>query len=232
MQVPVMRGMYEIEPLMDLCDELGGMIIGGYARYCCSTAEHVVRAGDVDIFPIQTGSKTSDEIFMDWSRRMVVTNKLEVRHENEVSLTLKIPETPPFNRCPTIQIIKPMLDGAIVTKGTVEEVLGNFDFTVVRVALNKDRKTATAWASFLHDENAHLLRILNIHCPISSLIRTMKYGRKGYYMRPAEAMKLFVDWEQRPPSYKEKIVNLFSKGSFGEISKEEIDELEALLHVD
>ena len=45
-------------------------------------------------------------------------------------------------------------------------------------------------------------------------------------------MKLFADWDARSPDYKGKIVDLFSKGNFGEISKEEIEELEKLLHID
>jgi hypothetical protein len=114
----------------------------------------------------------------------------------------------------------------------VEEVLGNFDFTIVRVALNPDRKTATAWASFIEDDKKGLLRLLNIHCPISSLLRVCKYARKGYYCRPAEAMKLFADWDARSPDYKSKMFDLFQKRNFGEITKDEIEELEKLLHID
>jgi len=231
-QIPIRRGVFEITRLLDLRDKCGGRIIGGYARWCCSERQALHHANDVDIFPIaEKPEEKSDVIFEAWKSALVVEG-LKVKHENEVSISYEKPETGPFMACPTIQIIKPTTVGAIVTEGTVEEVLGNFDFTVVRVALNPDRLTATAWASFIEDDKKGLLRLLNIHCPISSLLRVCKYARKGYYCRPAEAMKLFADWDARTPEYKSKIFDLFSKGGLGEISKQEIEELEKLLHVD
>src|ERR1700744_1099680 len=231
-QVPILRGVFEITRLLDLCDMWGGRIIGGYARWACSQRESPHRAGDIDIFPI--AEKEGDDcevIFLAW-KMALEKEGLKIKHENEVSISYEKPETGPFMACPTIQIIKPTKVGAIVTEGTLEEVLGNFDFSVVRVALNRDRKTATAWASFIDDDNKALLRLLNIHCPIPSLLRVCKYARKGYYCRPAEAMKLFADWDARAPEYREKMFDLFQKGNFGDITKQEIEELEKLWHVD
>lgn len=230
-QIPVLRGMFEIAPLLDLCERIGGTIIGGYARYCCSTSERVCPAQDVDIFPTADSDEACEKLYQSWVDALKAAG-LEVKHENNVSTTWDHKDKVPFNRCPTIQIIKPLKEGAILTKGTVEEILGNFDFTIVRVALNRDRQTATAWASFPKDEAKKKLRILNIHCPISSLLRCQKYARKGYYMRPIEAMKLFVDWMERPQEYRDRIVQLFTTGELGKITKKEIDELEALLRVD
>jgi len=231
-QIPIRRGVFEITKLLDIRDKCGGRIIGGYARWCCSERQSLHHANDVDIFPIvEKESETSHGIFEAW-RTLLKEAGLTEKHENEVSVTYEKPEDGPFLACPVIQVIKPTLEGAIVTEGTVEEVLGNFDFTVVRVALNPDRLTATAWASFIEDDKKGLLRLLNIHCPVSSLLRVCKYARKGYYCRPGEAMKLFADWDQRKPEYKSQILNLFQKGTLGEISKEEIEELEKLLHVD
>jgi hypothetical protein len=231
-QIPIRRGVFEISRLLDLRDKCGGRIIGGYARWCCSERQSLHHANDVDIFPIaEKEGDDSLKIYDAWKTAFIVEG-LKVKHENEVSISYEKPESGPFLACPTIQLIKPTNVGAILTEGTVEEVLGNFDFTIVRVALNPDRLTATAWASFIEDDNKGLLRILNIHCPVSSLLRVCKYARKGYYCRPAEAMKLFFDWEQRTPEYRLKIFELFQKGNLGEISKEEIEELEKLLHVD
>lgn len=231
-QIPIRRGIFEITRLMDLRDKCGGRIIGGFARWACSERQSPHHAGDVDIFPIaEKEGDDSDVIYNAW-RAALAAEGLVIKHENEVSVSYEKPESGPFMACPTIQIIKPTKVGAIVTEGTVEEVLGNFDFTVVRVALNPDRLTATAWASFIEDDKKGLLRLLNIHCPISSLLRVCKYARKGYYCRPAEAMKLFADWDGRSDDYKSKIVDLFSKGNLGEISKQEIEELEKLLHID
>lgn len=230
-QVPCMRGIYEIEPVLDLLDKHGGRIIGGYARYCCSTNEKPYKAGDVDVFPVGATQEESEAVYKALSEAFKAAG-LEIKHENNVSQSYLIPTTPPFNRCQTIQLIKPIIEGAVVTRGTVEEILGSFDFTIVRVALNPDRKTATAWASFEDDEKKKKLRILNIHCPISSLLRIMKYGRKGYYMRPVEVLKLLQNWEERTPEYRARIAALFTTGQMGDITQQEIDELEKLLRVD
>lgn len=230
-QVPIMRGVFEIEPLLDLCDQHGGKIIGGYARFCCSTREQPTKAGDVDIFPVGATEDESKKVY-DGLHAALEAGGLKPKHENNVSITYEAATIAPFNRCPTIQLIKPVLEGAVVTRGTVEEILNSFDFTIVRVAINSDRKTATAWASFTDDEQHRKLRILNIHCPISSLLRVMKYGRKGYYMRPVEALKLFNDWDNRDDTYKARMNELFTTGQHGKLSQKEIDELEALLRVD
>lgn len=230
-QIPILRGVFEITRLLNLRDLCGGRIIGGYARWACSQRESPVHANDIDVFPIAEGERTPDLIYAQWVAALQ-SEGLKVRHENEISITYEKPETGPYMACPAIQIIKPTREGAIITEGTLEDVLGHFDFTVVRVALNPDRLTATAWASFIEDDKKGLLRLLNIHCPISSLLRVCKYARKGYYCRPAEAMKLFADWETRSPEYKQRMFALFQKGGFGDISKEEIDELERLLNVD
>lgn len=231
-QIPIRRGIFEITRLLDLRDKCGGRIIGGYARWCCSERQSLHHANDVDIFPIAEKEGEDSQVIFDSWKAALAAEGLKQKHENEVSISYEKPESGSFMACPVIQIIKPTLEGAIVTVGSVEEVLGNFDFTIVRVAINPDRLTATAWASFLQDDNKGLLRLLNIHCPISSLLRVCKYARKGYYCRPAEAMKLFFDWDARTPEYKSKMLGLFEKGNLGEISKQEIEELEKLLHVD
>lgn len=232
-QLPIMRGVFEISPVLDITDRVGGTILGGYARFCCSNRNNPIKAMDVDIFPIADTEERSEQIYEALIEAFTKLG-LEKTHENNVSVSFSGAKVPPFDRCPAIQIIKPIEESAILTRGTLEEVLDNFDFTIVRIAINKDRQTATAWASFPKDEKRGLLRILNIHCPISSLLRVMKYGRKGYYMRPMEAMKLFADWQNRPQEYRERIAELFTRSDsqFGQMSQKEIDELESLLRVD
>lgn len=231
-QIPVRRGLFEITRLMDLRDRLGGVFMGGYARYCCSEDWSPEPASDIDLFPVCTSpGDTSDGIFEGWKAELAAEG-LTVRHENDISVTYERPSEGILAAAPAVQLIKPMKEGRINTEGTVEQVLGNFDFTVVRVALNPDRLTATAWASFVSDERNKLLRIINIVCPVSSLLRVCKYARKGYHCRPAQAMKLFADWQGRSESYRANIMRLFEKGNLGEMSREEIDELEKLLNVD
>ena len=230
-QVPIIRGIYEISCLLDLCDQFGGTIIGGYARYCCSQAAQVIPAGDVDIFPTGLTLEDSEKTFKLWYNHLVLSG-LSVQHENEVSCTWNSNHIMPFSGCPTIQLIKPVKKGAIVTCGSTEDILSNFDFSVVRVALNKDRKTATAWAAFMDDENSHRLNILNIHCPVSSTLRCMKYSKKGYWMNARETLKLLNDWLNRTPEYRENILQFFETSKQRDLTQKEIDELEALLNVD
>ena len=230
-QLPILRGVFEIEPILNLLDIHGGRIIGGYARFCCSERDEPRKAQDCDLFPTGATDEECQKVY-DALKAALLSAGLTVKAENNMSVTFDAEKAPAFKRCPTIQLIKPVEEGAVLTRGSVEDILANFDFTVVRCALNSDRRTATAWASFPKDELHMKLRILNIHCPISSLLRVMKYARKGYYMRPVEALKLFNDWEQRSPEYRARMNELFTTGQFGKITKEEIDELEKLMRID
>jgi hypothetical protein len=140
---------------------------------------------------------------------------------------------------PTPQIIKPVIEGKIVSVGTIEEILDNFDFTIVRAAIISPTEVMVD-DDFENDETHGVLRLKNIHCPISSLLRCCKYARKGYFLRPIQALKLFQDWTQRGPDYQQRIVELFIESNKGKkseenpdgMTQEEIDELETLLRID
>lgn len=221
----IVRGLTEIGPIWPLIEDNNGMILGGYARYCVSPKKKPVDPGDVDIYV------RSDEAF-EAMKKGLVDLGFEVRHENAVALTFESPEEGPVSTVPPPQLIKPENKGAIVATGTNEEILASFDFTIVRVGIT-NTTDALADADFEHDEKYGLLRIKNIHCPVSSLLRCMKYARKGYFLRPAEAMKLFMDWDNRDDEYRARLVELFTKGEGpGQMTREEIDELECLLRID
>ena len=145
---------------------------------------------------------------------------------------------PEWRFIPKPQIIKPVIEGKIVTMGSVEEILGNFDFTITRAAI-LNPTTCFVDEDFMEDENRHVLQLKNIHCPVSSLLRCLKYAKKGYWMRPSEALKLFNDWDDRGEDYKINLIELFRKsfakdadGKQIEMEKKEIDELERLLRID
>ena len=124
-------------------------------------------------------------------------------HENNISVTMKL------NGYPTLQLIKPVEEGAIVAVGEMEDILNNFDFTVVRCGLISSTEIM-ADIDFLKDEQKHILRIKNIHCPISSMLRCMKYSRKGYCIKPMEVLKLFADWDNRNDEYKERLYDFLN----------------------
>ena len=232
---PLLRGFNEIKPLFELCEKHGGTICGGYARYCASPkpTNQVKPAGDVDMFP---NTEQATNAIHD----ALLAMGFEDVHENHVCITMKAEKgRDELAYMPQPQIIKPIIEGKIVALGTIDEILENFDFTVVRAAILTPTEVLVD-PNFLEDEKYGKLCLRNIHCPISSLLRCCKYVRKGYFLRPAEALKLFMDWTDRGEEYQQRIIALFLESAKGEksdknpngMTQEEIDELEALLRID
>jgi hypothetical protein len=228
--VPLMRGFTEIAALWELATKHDSMICGGYARYCCSQIAKPHPASDVDLFPqSEEGSAAlvAELIGLGFS----------IKHENEISVTFKREEEHPDPRrrvCPTIQVIKPVREGAIVTVGPVREILNNFDFTIVRAALLSPTEGLVD-EDFIADDSEWKLKLKNIHCPVSSLMRCIKYSKKGYWLGVAESLKLFLDWNERGPDYQAKLAELIlglKKENGEEPSKEDIEELEKLMNVE
>lgn len=234
--IPLIRGFKEIEKFYNIAQECNAVICGGYARYCASPlpTKKVIVAGDVDIFP-----KTPEAT--DNVKAKLIELGFEVVHENHVSITLN-PEKKNKKKLamyPTPQIIKPVIEGKIVAMGTMEQILENFDFTVVRAGLLSNTQVMVD-EDFESDETNKILRLKNIHCPVSSLLRCCKYVRKGYFLKPSQALKLFLDWNNRGVDYQNRLIQLFMESEKGKKSEEnpdgmtqkEIDELEALLRID
>ncbi len=234
--IALKRGFTEVSVLYNLAVENNAVICGGYARYCASPlpTARVVPAGDCDLFP-----KTPEAT--DRLKELLINMGFEIRHENHVSITFKPTEAKKaeLSYMPIPQVIKPVIEGKIVAVGTVEEILDNFDFTIVRAAIISPTEVMVDDDFEKNEENKYL-RLKNIHCPISSLLRCCKYARKGYFMRPIEALKLFIDWTNRGGEYQDRIIELFKESAKGKqneenpdgMTQEEIDELETLLRVD
>ena len=224
----IYRGFQEIKYIFDIIksQNLNCFICGGYVRYMCSPKRNPYQAGDVDIY-----SHTQKDF--DILLKILKKDNMSVKFENDVSVTFANlnDRKHPLFISPTIQLIKPLKQGAMVLKGTMEDILDNFDFTVVRCGLINENK-AIVDADFEHDEIKSLLRIKNIHCPISSTLRCMKYAKKGYWMTPFESLKLFINWENRDDSYRMKIIDMVKKFEDNGITKEEIEKLEALMRID
>ncbi len=231
----VNRGYQEIKNVLKLIDEfeLKCFVLGGYVRYMCSPKKNPYPAADLDIY---SHSMDDYKRLRELIENMNVNGKLykmSIKHENEVSITFKEVEdiNHPFFITPTIQLIKPLKKGSMVLEGDMQTVLENFDFSVVRCGLiNEDE--ALVDADFLHDETNSMLRLKNIHCPISSTIRCVKYGKKGYWMTPMESLKLFIDWDNRDDNYKMSIIDTVAKFKKEGITRKEIEHLEALMRID
>ncbi len=220
-QVRVYRGFTAIQHIYPLIYDSGGVILGGYVRYMCSPILKPVEAADLDIY------SPTKEIY----EKLVMAFKdkgFEQKSENDLAILYK-----PFKYkhvmfpCPTVNLIKPMKEGVVVTQGEVETILMNFDFTVARIGLLTPH-IALADADFLHDEAKKFLRIKNIHCPVSTLYRIQKYNRKGYWPSTTETVKVLIDWEERDDEYKRKIIEFLNKE---DPTQEEIDMLEKMMRV-
>ena len=85
------------------------------------------------------------------------------------------------------------------------------------------------------DDQTCKIKIKNIHCPVSSTLRCIKYSKKGYWLSVSEVCKLFLDWNERGPDYQDKLLDLIDKMKTPEgeePNKEDIEELEKLMNVD
>lgn len=212
--VPILRDMHIVGPLIDMIGR-DGFICGGFARYCCSPLPFPVVASDIDIYCYKEES-------FDVILKRFVAGGWEAGKETSasVSFTLK--------GFPKVQLIKPLQEGKIKFVGLPSEVLDNFDFTVARVAIVPEIG-AIADEDFLEDEKAKRLVIKNIHCPVSEIYRIAKYVKKGYWIKIVELLKVFAEWEGRDQEYRDR---LFGLATSEDPSKEDIEELERLLHVD
>lgn len=227
-KAPVLRGFTEIRPLFDMLAKYGekAFICGGYVRLMCSPRKTPNKAGDVDVYC--QDAETYEAIKTELSKFV------SVAHDSEVAVSFNTAQERenPFHYMPKIQLIKAINQGAIVAKGTMEEILSAFDFTCIRVGLISDRE-ALVDADFLHDEGLGILRIKNIHCPISSTLRCMKYAKKGYWMTPTQTLKLFADWDNRDADYKAQIIDGLTKIDQGvELDEIAFTELYRLMKID
>jgi len=230
-ELPILRGFDVISPLWDILEDVRSFntddsvtLCGGYARYCASTAKEPTSAGDVDIYCIDM------EVFETLRKILENTYHLIIRADNDTAVTYEKTKVGKLKNCPPIQIIKPINEGRKVAGGDTMTILENFDFTVVRAAIISPT-LALVDADFEHDEKHNLIRIKNIHCPISSNLRCMKYAKKGYFLTPSECMKLFIDWDERDDSYRTKLKD-FLLNVEGGYSEEDVNELEALMRID
>lgn len=241
--VDILRGGTEIEPLIRVVQN-GGIICGGYVRWMCSPRKpkKLIPAQDIDVY-----CHTEEKFYQ--IKQGLAEQGLEIRHENNMAITYRVPDSGPFRRMWPVQLIKPVKEGRVVAVGKIEDILANFDFTIVRIGFEPLRcfnntssseeiqwtlpTQAIADADFLHDEEKGILRLKNIHCPISSTLRCTKYSRKGFWLPPLEAMKLFSDWEVRTLEYKAEITSKMERIQAGDrLTQTEIDKLEEMMRVD
>lgn len=228
----VLRGFSEIENLYRMVTERGGYICGGYARYCASPRPKPISAGDVDIY--------CKDITVFHAIKRELDQWLSVQCNTPVGIFYRKAgnnsrrqnfENNSYFSCPQIQLIEPMREGRLVSDGTLEEILANFDFSVVRAGFVSPTEILVD-VDFIQDELDNKLQIKNIHCPVSSSLRIAKYITKGYKIRPIEVLKLFIDWDNRGPEYRERLVSNLERLRNDQVSYSEWKELYKLMMID
>lgn len=236
---PLYRGFYELERALNWLSERNFLhdvyVCGGWLRWACSPRFDPVPAGDIDFYCVD--DETYKRLRWHLSRKL----KRRASRENAVSVTYKrVKETDnEFFGLPPVQLIKPMDDGRVVTQGDIFEILGNFDFSIIRLGASIGNlgifKTVTADIDFYQDELDKKIRIKNIHCPISSTYRVIKYARRGYWVNMPEIFKLFADWDGRDDEYRRELFTFFDRiadETMPEPTEEEILHIERLLRID
>lgn len=221
-KIPIQRNVQLLKHLFDNMIKDDGFICGGFGRVSVSKNEEVIPSADIDIYC------RDKEAFERISKRLEMNGYFEKR-KSETALTMQHS----FSGTLPIQLIQPLNEGRVLlASNNVEDILNNFDFSIARVAITLESlqgNLAIADKDFEKDDSKKLLNIRNIHCPIAQIYRVSKYMEKGFWLPMKQVLEIFKDWDNRDSDYKNKILDTVKKE---DPTKEEIQELEKLLHID
>jgi len=213
---PILRGHFtQIEELFRMFrqNQINAFICGGYVRWACSPLGDPAPTQDMDVY-------CETDADFNKAHALFNRNNLRAKMRNSVSVTYHRGKLNGiFSTLPPIQLIKPIQEGRMVTTGCMTDVLANFDFSIIRCGFDEEcfsRKVAMCDVDFAAHETTKVLVLKNIHCPISSMFRCIKYTNRGYRLSTHEMLKLFVDWETRTPEYREKIKSFFVRMNAGQ----------------
>jgi len=189
-EVPIIRGLDLLGPLVDAALSCNSHIAGGAVRWMCSPLKDPVPTADVDIFPPDASKLLALAARlqgMGYKRHATAHNQMALSFEHE---SLAAPAK-------LVQLVIPRKTAHLNTSAVgAEELLSKLDFTIARAAVI-GTKRALVDADFMRDEHLRLLRVRHIVCPISCVRRIAKYSAKGYRCRMLEIMKLFAEWSHR-----------------------------------
>jgi hypothetical protein len=125
-----------------------------------------------------------------------------------------------------IDAVVPRKGKYLLTYGTPADVISRFDFSVCRAAILNENQALVS-SKFEEDCKKKKLRVEYMVCPLSTVQRIGKYGKKGYKISNKEVVKLFVEWGNRPES--EKIAELLTKDN---VTEQEMQKLMQYVYVD
>jgi len=177
-----------------------GFICGGFARYAMSPLDSPVIPSDIDLYCFD--EPTYNDIIDALTKDERTVRRKASRIETKFDIVLS---GGGYNReILNLQVIRPFTIMNMVSDGDALKILQNFDFTIAKCAILPDM-TTLSHVDFLDHEQELKLVVYNIHCPISSLKRIIKYTNRGYMIESVELLKLFEDYESRSPAWKELI---------------------------
>lgn len=200
-EIPLIRGFDVISYLWKVLYDVSNstkkdcFIAGGYARYCASPKIHPVFPGDIDIYC------ETERVFYEIKNRL--DTELRLQNASKYAIEFVVPENGPYHYMPSIHLIIPKADNTYITMGDKETVLSNFDFSIIRCAIESPTSVLVD-VDFNHDESNNILRIKKIRKPVHVLARCLKYATKGYYLDAKEAVKLFECWAKLSDDEKQK----------------------------
>ena len=202
-----------------------GFIAGGCARYFASRDKEAPMYSDIDVFCCGDDIIDAGLNYEALVKRFDDIYHYERTTPNARIYNIKLADDEPR----MVQIIRPFENEWMQTYGSIEQVLEQFDFTIVKAAISSECYLIIH-KNFDKDEEQKKLVITHINCPIAVAQRCMKYSKKGFRLYLKDTLKLFADWMERPQEYRERLMKLIQDSN--DLSPEEIEELEHLLRMD
>lgn len=217
--VPIMRGIANntgsiaVDHLNRIISA-GGVIAGGFARYCCSTARDVAPASDIDVYAISMSAFDGLTTLLD-SMCGSFTKETGISYNWTGDFL-------------SLQLIKPVEEGNLVTVGDPETIMSTYDFTVCKAAIISSTLCLVD-ERFSVDEAKKFLRIRKMGNPLSTLNRVIKYTKKGYSTNNFQLMKILKEWDAHKESFKSDLEQLVVKQDKGELVEADSEVLYSMM---
>lgn len=196
-ETALVRGHRTVRYLLRVLRGTGGFLAGGFPRWCASPRRDPAPPEDADVF-------CPDEVALARVRCALEAFGHRLVRENRVSFVYAGCWRLLGRSVPPVNVVKPVDEGRVYTRGSMLEVLHNFDFTICKAGI-KDERTALVHAAFYADEGARRLRFTRIHTPVTGIVRAIKYSRKGYRISLRELMRVFAFWDEQKRGFRSKV---------------------------
>lgn len=206
------RGIYEIEKLYNIVSTFGGIIAGGYARYCASPRKNPMPSNDIDVF---FPSHILYAAFINKYKRTFFYNCNKL-YESSSAITISPTNSSEFSHIRKIQFINPQFSGL-----NILDCINYFDFTICRAAI-LDLDTIIVDDNFIDHEINNVLIAKFIKNPIGFFSRLLKYNSMGYNIPPSEILKMFEAWDNLKENEKLTLSTLMKNNDIPKLSNNDI----------